>query len=188
MRLRACCVCLCVICSVDRCGKDLPQGAQALRNSRDLLNRYMWTQLHSAPTGGSLSSSKRSSLDDEALATWGNVSVPLSAVVLSYRKTIKTLRERREPLPLAQALNELALLFVSRGGDDGRDEAVRLWTDAVDAASGLMDALQVALMSVVAPRAMECLSTCAVCVGAILQFNPSRCAVCGNCCPPCSGL
>ena len=43
---------------------------------------------------------------------------------------------------LAQAQNELALVFVSCGGEQERDEAVRLWSDAVDSAVGLMDSLQ----------------------------------------------
>jgi hypothetical protein len=91
------------------------------------MTRYVWTQQHTSPTG----------------STWGSITVSASSVVASYRKTIRTLLDRREHLLQAQALHELALLFVSQGGADAQAEAEKLWRDAVDAATSRLDALEV---------------------------------------------
>ncbi len=115
----------------------LPQGRYALSTSRSLLERYVWTQLHSQPAASS-----HTPLADEPLHTWGRISVPLSTVVTSYRRTIRVLRERRESLLLAQSLRELGLLYISRGGDAARDEAMKVFADAVDAAVGQLDAVE----------------------------------------------
>ena len=134
-------------------GSDQSQGIQQLVASRDVMARYLWTQLHSSPAD----------LTGETAATvWGSINVPMQAVVASYRKTIRTLRERRESLLLAQALHELALLFVSRGGQEGQDEAVKLWMDAVDAAAGLLSALEVRVCASPPPDAQwNVLARCA---------------------------
>lgn len=71
---------------------------------------------------------------------WGTVNVPLSAVVVSYNRTIRGLRERRERLLLAQALHEYGCLYLSRGGPEARELAVKQWNDGVDSAVRLLSA------------------------------------------------
>lgn len=113
--------------------RDMQQGTAALCASRDALARYVWTELHSKPEGAS----------DGGERTWGNIMITFPNVVASYRRTIRVLRERREALPLSQALHELGCVYLAQGGSEARDEAVAVWTDALDAVFGQMNVLEV---------------------------------------------
>lgn len=124
-------------------GSDQSQGIQQLTASREVATRYMWTQLHSTPAHTHGKDGSEAGAGTGSGGTWGTIHVSMQAVVASYRKTIRTLRERRESMLLAQALHELALVFVSKGGADGEGEALKLWSDAVDAAIGLLSSLEV---------------------------------------------
>ena len=121
---------------VDERARDMPQGVAALQGSRDVLARYVWTELHSKPAGGHAGHSEEGRI-------WGNIRVSFPAVVTSYKRSIRVLRERREALPLAQALHELGCGYLAQGGEENRDQAIALWIDGLDAVFGQMSVLEV---------------------------------------------
>jgi hypothetical protein len=129
--------------------RDLPQGIALLQSSRDVLARYVWTQSHSTPRND----------DGSGGQVWGNIAVDFPAVVASYKRTIRVLRERREAMFLAQALHELGCAYLAQGGVENTDAAVAQWLDAIDAVFGQMDVIEVCSFPFVALR-FWCQVTC----------------------------